>query len=260
MTAEIFARTAAVQRRSVETLTIPEGLGGTPFEEAYRYQDAYVAAVEPDAGAVGGYKLAVNGVPQQIQVEVPHAVSARIFANEIFDSGITLPVAGFSVACVEPEIAAVLGDGLLDNPTPANRAEARAVIDRFHPAIELIDPRGLKMSPDLIPAAVALNVMNVGIVLGPDSVTPDQLNLTEMTVTMTLDGTDVVQVTDNAPQHPVDAVIWLLHHLAQRGQRVEPGMVVMCGTHVPIWPLAPDVRAVDIDMSGLGAVSFWLQG
>lgn len=46
--------------------------------QTYAYQDAYVAAVEPDAGPVAGYKLAVNGVPQQIQVEVPHAICARI--------------------------------------------------------------------------------------------------------------------------------------------------------------------------------------
>jgi 2-keto-4-pentenoate hydratase len=193
-------------------------------------------------------------------VGVPHAISARIFASEIYDSGVTLPVSGFRVACVEPEIAAVLGDGVVDNPTPANRAEARAVIDRFQPAIELIDPRGVKMAPDMIPAAVALNVMNAGIVLGPDSVAPDQLDLTGMTVTMTLDGAVAVKVTDNAPQHPADSVMWLLHHLAQRGQPVKPGMVVMCGTHVPVWPLDPGIRAVDVEMSGLGSVSFRLQG
>lgn len=132
------------------------------------------------------------------------------------------------------------------------------MIDRFHPAIELIDPRGLKMAPDMIPAAVALNILNAGIVLGANSVAPDQLDITSMT--MTLDGARAVQVTDNAPQHPVDAVMWLLHNLAQRGLRTEPGIVVMCGTHVPLWPLDPDIQAVDVEMSGLGSVSFRLQG
>ena len=133
---------------------------------------------------MAGYKLAVNGVPQQIQVEVSHAICARIFANEIHDRGVALPASGFLVACVEPEIAAVLGEGVLGNPTPTNRSEARVVNDRFHPAIELTDPRGLKVAPDMIPAAVALNVLNVGIVLGPDSIAPNQLDTTSMTMTL----------------------------------------------------------------------------
>jgi hypothetical protein len=43
--AETFARTAAAQRRSVDPLTALEGLGGSPFFEAYAGQDIYVAAV-----------------------------------------------------------------------------------------------------------------------------------------------------------------------------------------------------------------------
>lgn len=260
MTATDFARTAAAQRRAVEALTAPEGLGGPPFEAAYAYQDAYVAAVEADAGPVAGYKLAVNGVPQQMQLGLSQPISARIFGGEVYQSGASLPASGFQTLCVEPEIAAVLGEGVRDLATPGTRAEARQVVDRFHPAIELIDPRGLGMASDLIPAAVALNVMNAGIVLGPDSVAPGALDLSHMTTTLSFDGAVAAEATDNAPQHPLDAVMWLMSHLAGRGIAVDPGMIVMCGTHVPLLPAPAGGRQVAVSMSGLGTVDFSITG
>lgn len=256
MSAEDFARRAAAERRDVSPLTAPEGLGGAPFEEAYAWQDAYVAAAENDAGPVAGYKLAVNGLPQQMQLGLQQPLSARIFAREVHRTGASLPAAGFQVLCVEPEIAAVLGEGLRDMPTPKTRAEARKVVDRFHPAIELVDPRGLGMAPDLIPAAVALNVMNAGIIMGTESVAPDALDLSHMTATLSFDGTQAARATDNAPQHPLDAVMWLLSHLSVRGIAVTPGTIVMCGTHIPLMPAPAGVRQVAATLSGLGEVAF----
>lgn len=260
MTPEDFAKQAAEDRHAVAALRPPADLPGSPFEAAYHCQDALAAAVEWQAGPVAGYKLAVNGLAQQIQLQLPHPISGRIFGREVYDSGATLPLSAFQMLCVEPEIAAILGDEVETTPLPATRAETLGVIDRFHPAIELIDPRGNAMAPDAIPVAVALNVFNAGIVLGPGHVAPSRLDLTSMRVTLMLDGNVAHEVVDAAPQHPVDAVMWLLHHLAARGLKAEPGMIVMCGTHIPIWRLDPAVRRVEISMSGLGPVDFSLTG
>lgn len=253
MSADAFARVAAEERRNNAALTPPQGLAGS-FDAAYAHQDAYVAAVEPSAGAVAGYKLAINGLPQQMQLGLTQPASARIFGNEIYGSGTELPASSFQMLCVEPEIAAILGDGVRDIAVPKTRAEARQVVDRFHPAIELIDPRGLGMAPDLIPAAVALNIMNAGIVMGEDQVAADALDLSHMTTTLSFDGQVAAEATDNAPQHPLDAVMWLMWHLNGRGIAVEPGMVVMCGTHVPLMPAPESVGHVAVSFSGLGAV------
>lgn len=249
------AAAAAQARADVAAFDLPQGLGGAPFADAYSFQDAYVAAI---GAPVAGYKLAVNGAPQQAMFGVDQPVSGRIFAAEIYRSGVALPEAGFGDLCIEPEIAAVLGDGVAGIDAPVDRAGALAAIDRFHPAIELIDQRGVALPQVQLAQAVALNVFNAGIVLGEGHVAPADLDLPAMRVALDLDGARAAEVTGNAPQDPVEAVAWLLTHLAARGLRAEPGMVVMCGTHLPLRALEPGTGQVDVTMSGLGAVSFSL--
>jgi len=225
--------------------------------KAYGWQDAYVAGVP---GAVGGFKLAVNGAPQLAHFGVSEPVCARIFAAEIYQSGVALPLAAFGSVSVEPELCAILTDGAADLSGPVDRAGALALIDRFHAAIELIDQRGVAMPTLKLPQAVALNVFNAGIVLGEVSVAPDALDLPNMHVALELDGATVAETTGTPPQDPVEAVMWLINNLHTRGVEITPGMAVMCGTHLPIRLLEDDVREVRITMSGLGAVEFTLTG
>ena len=66
------------------------------------------------------------------------------------------------------------------------------------------------------------------------------------------------ETTGTPPQDPVEAVMWLVNSLIARGVTLSPGMVVMCGTHIPIFHLAGHERDVRITMSGLGEVRFSL--
>lgn len=239
-------------RAGVGVFDMPEV---TEMAEAYRLQDAYIAAVP---GIVGGFKLAVNGAPQMAHFAVTEPVCARILADEIYQTGVVLPLAGFMSVSVEPELCAILGEAVDDLSGPVDRAGAMALIDRFHASIEVIDQRGVAMPTLKLPQAVALNVFNAGIVLGETSVAPDQLDLPNMHVTLELDGAVVSETTGTPPQDPVEAVMWLVNHLQARGVPLSPGMVVMCGTHIPIRHLEDHVRDITITMSGLGAVSFSL--
>lgn len=254
-TFDTAAKAVAEARASVSVYELPQGLGGAPFDEAYAFQDAYVAAV---GKPVAGYKLAVNGAPQQKHFGVDAPAAARIFAGEVHDSGVALPKADYDAVSIEPEIAAVLGEGVSALSGTVDRAGALAAIDRFHPAIELIDQRGYAVPALELAQAIALNVFNAGIVLGPESIAPGDLDLASMQVTLDIDGTRVGDTVNTAPQHPLDAVVWLLNHLVAHGLKAEPGMVIMCGTHLPLMTLKPDNSRVDVQMSGLGGVSFSL--
>ncbi len=243
--------TARNEIRSFDLSILPETL-----EAAYGFQDDYVAAV----GQVGGFKLAVNGAPQMAHFGVDEPVSARIFASEVYASGVRLKRSQFQEISVEPELAAILGEGVQDVKAPLDRAVAQALIERFHPAIELIDQRGFSVPQLKLAQAVALNVFNAGCVIGADSVAPADLDLGSLHVTIEDDGVQMGEATNNAPQDPVEAVMWLLNSLRARGITAEPGMVVMCGTHLPLRALAPAVETVQVSMSGVGAVSFALDG
>lgn len=254
-TFDTAARAAAEARRSIGYFDMPQGLGGAPFSDAYAFQDAYAAAV---GLPVAGYKLAVNGAPQQVHFGVSEPAWARIFAGEVHGSGVTLPLAGFDSVSIEPELCAVLGTGVDRLSGPVGTGAALAAIESFRPAIELVDQRGVAMPQVELAQAIALNVFNAGIVLGEGSIAPEALDLDRLQVTLTLDDEEVAVATGAAPQHPVEAVAWLLSALHARGLRAAPGMVVMCGTHLPLRGLEPEVRRVHVAMSGLGEVAFTL--
>jgi 2-keto-4-pentenoate hydratase len=245
-------QTIAGARRSGGTFDL--SLLPATLPEAYGFQDGYVAAV----GAVAGYKMAINGAPQMAHFGVTEPVCARVFAAEVHASGVMLPRAGFSALSVEPEITAILGEGVQDLTSPVDRAGALALIDRFHASIELIDQRGLSVPQLKIAQAVALNVFNAGCVLGAAHVAPADLDLPAMHVTIADEGALKGEATNNPPQHPVEAVMWLLNHLLARGMNAQPGMLVMCGTHLPLRTLEPGVQRVEVAMAGLGEVAFGL--
>lgn len=231
------------------------GLAETPpdLAAAYALQDAYAAAVARRAGGIAGYKLAVNGKAQMAHFGVREPVCARLFGAEIHASGAELPRSRLPGLAVEVELAAILGEGVR-RAAPFDRAAALAAIDRFHAAFELIDMGGRNLAATPLAEAVALNVFNVGAVLGAQSVPPGALDTGAIGVTLEIDGRQVAEARGAAPQDPVDAVAWLLGHLAGRGIAAEPGMVVLCGTHVPLTPVPPAARQLRCTMTGLGEV------
>lgn len=245
-----IAHTAAA-RAAVGTFDLP---GEMTTDEAYTLQDAYVAGV---AKSVGGYKLAINGAAQMAHFGVSEGVAARVFADEIYQNGVALPLAGFGSVSVEPELCAVLSDAVAGTG-PVDRAAAMACIDRFHAAIELIDQRGFMVPQLTLQQAIGLNVFNAGIVLGDASVAPQDLAPESIRATLSLDGEVVGDATGAYPQDPIEAVQWLINHCVARGIALEPGMVVMCGTHIPIRLLEDHQRDVQISMTGLGSVRFTL--
>ncbi len=241
----------AAARASVGALTLP---GEMSTEEAYALQDAYVARV---GKPVGGYKLAINGAAQMAHFGVSEGASARVFADEIYEDGVTLPLAGFGSVSVEPELCAVLSDAVVGTG-PVDRAGAISCTDRFHAAIELIDQRGYMVPQLTLQQAIGLNVFNAGIVMGTASVRPEALDADALQATLAIDGEVVGDVTGAYPQEPIEAVQWLINQAVRRGAALEPGMVVMCGTHIPIRLLEEHQRQVEITMTGLGSVGFTL--
>ena len=240
---------------------IPSIIETADLGDAYDFQSAVVSQMLKlgHVSGVAGYKMAVNGKPQMEFFGVEEPCSGHIFAEQVVQSPATLDSSHFETLAVEAEIVAVIGNGIsrLDNQ-PSRRQVAQA-IDHFIPAIELIDMRGSKLTDSTLPKVVALNVFNAGCVLGEGSVAADYLNLENMTVSLHLNDELVAQKINNAPQHPLDAVAWLVGHLKRRSLELEPGMIVLCGTHVPLWLVDEKITSVGIEMSGLGVASLNLK-
>lgn len=247
---------AAVAARAAHTafpLPEPADMGA-----AYAMQSAYAARVAAQKGGVSGYKLAVNSPRLMAHFGVGEPAWARIFRDETHLSGQRLPRACFGDLFIEPELAAILGPGVEGLAGPVDRDGALALIERYHGAIELVDANGAAMASMALTQAVALNVFNAGIVLGEAGQKPATLDIATLKVTQSVDGVVVGETTGTPPQDPVEAVRFAVNAVLAAGAALSPGMVIMCGTHLPMRRIAPTETEVAVEMSGLGRIAFSL--
>lgn len=234
--------------------------------QAYALQDRVLAlmggeAADDSGPAVGGWKIAANSAALMARFGVDEPLSGRVLAAQRHDSPARLRAADYRQFAFEPEIAAVMGRDLAPASAPFTRQQVAAAIDRFVPAMELLDMRDADMPAMHIADAVAQNISNVGAVLGGPGVAAEALSgaldPASIRTRLIIDGETRHDVTGAAPEHPVDAVLWLANHLAARGQVLAAGQLVLCGTHSPIWH-HEGAGTITVQMSGLGSVSLRL--
>ena len=230
------------------------------MSEAYAVQDALAGHLTGSGvrGPVAGWKIAANSQALLALFNLDEPASGRVFADQRHASPATVQAAEFADFAYEPEVAAVIKTTLAPGAAPFDQGQVLSAIDRFVPALELLDMRGVHMPSCHIPDVVAQNVTNAGAVIGGPGVPAADLDPAEVRTVVTISGAPELDVTGNAPQPPVEAVLWLANHLAARGLALEAGQIVLCGTHAPIRRLA-GAAMIDVKMSGLGTVSLTLE-
>lgn len=204
---------------------------------AYALQDEVAEILSQDSafGAVAGWKIAANSQALLERFGIGEPASGRVFAAMRRDSPAELRAADYRQFALEPEIAAVMKTTLPAQNTPFDPATVQGAIDRFVPAFELLDMRDCDMAQIHLPDIIAQNISNVGAVVGGPGIAPEDLDISSLRTTLTIDGEMRHDVTGAAPQNPLEAVTWLANHLAARGLTLEAGQIVLCGTHSPIW-------------------------
>ena len=244
-------------RNACTEYKLPESIAKGSLHDAYEFQSSLVLEMisAGHSSGVGGFKIAVNGKPQMDYFGVEEPCAGLVQKQEILSSPATCSASHYMSLAIEPEIAAIMGPGIEELTGIPTRESMAECIERFVPSIEIIDMRGLRIQDPTLPKAVALNIFNAGCVLGSDGIEPKDLTLDTMTVKLTIDGKLIDEKANNAPQHPLDAVAWLVSHLEHRPFKLTPGMVVLCGSHIPLFSVPDIARQIDVTMSGLGTVS-----
>lgn len=192
---------------------------GPPLAAAYAVQEATLRLRLAGAEDLAGWKLAFNS------------------AGSMAFNGLAEP-------CIAPIFrAGVVGDG----------AALRAV----RPAIELMDHRGAFAARAPAGQAVAQGTRNIGAVLGPpcDPAVLDRREAVEMA--LYIDDARIGAVREAAPPEALEGLVWAAQTLAARAWPLRAGMILMCGTHLPVQALERP-GAVRVTMSGLGEVGFSL--
>jgi 2-keto-4-pentenoate hydratase len=193
--------------------------------------------------------LTSPAVQQQMGVDTPDF--GVLFADMAYGDSEPIPFGDLLQPRVEAEVAFVLGADLTGDATEPELIRA---IDVVVPAIEVVDSRIADWDISIFDT-VADNASAGVFVTGgsPRSLRDvDDLGASEMT--LTVDGEVVSSGTGAACLgHPLHAVAWLAKAVAERGEPLRAGELVLSGSLGALVPVRPGLT-YDAHISGLGSV------
>jgi 2-oxo-3-hexenedioate decarboxylase len=197
------------------------------WDDAYLIQEAIRARKEARGDKTAGFKcgLTSRAKMKQMGVDVPcfgfvSAAMARPDGGEVKMSELIHPK-------VEAEICVVTKTAL--RGPGCHMAAVMAAIDFVVPGVEIIDSRYRDFKFDL-KSVVADNTSAVRFVIGGRSRNPDDLDLRTLGVVLEKNGEIMAMAAGAAVMgHPAIAVAALVNHLAERGQDLPAGSMVMTG-------------------------------
>ncbi|THD61813.1 MAG: hydratase [Bradyrhizobium sp.] len=222
--------------------------------EGYRIQEALRDLLSADFGAFAGYKIGCTSAVMQQYIGIPHPCGGSVFAKGVHNSGVSLWHADFVRVGVECEIAVRLARDLPPSQAPFTADKVGQAIEAYLPAIEIVDDRYSHWQTMGAPTLVADDFFAAGCVLGKPvarAAAPDLLDVVGRAIINDVEvsrgtGADVLG-------HPHNPLAWLANHLAESGQSLRAGQIVLTGSLVKtIWLNAGD--KVTMDLSGLGRV------
>ena len=226
--------------------TFPElGLG-----DAYRVQAIGRQLRTAEGEELRGWKVGLTSAAMQEMMGVDQPDGGYLLESMVVNSGAQLRAARFIQPRVEAEIAFLLKAGL--QGPGVTREEVLEATQAFAPALEIIDSRIAQWRIGIVDT-VADNASSGMAVIG-DWQDAEDVRVEELGVSLAL-GPEIVRGRGDAVLgHPAEAVAWLAGILAQSGERLEPGDIVLPGSVARAVPIAAG-QAAYATFDRLGEVS-----
>lgn len=230
-----------------------DGLEPTDVVGAYAVQTINTRFWEAQGRRIVGRKagLTAKAVQQQLGVDQPDF--GVLFDDMRVADGGTLDAAKCIQPKAEAEIAFVLA---ADLPSPDTTPEdVAAAVATVHAAIEIVDSRIADWKITFADT-VADNGSSAFFVLADQGLPLAGLDLEGAAMEMTFDG-EVVSTGIGAAAlgNPLNAAAWLARTLAERGEPLKAGDVLLAGALGPMVALQPG-NVVRTKVAGIGECSF----
>lgn len=203
------------------------------------------------AGArVVGRKIGLTSRAMQDMLGVDQPDFGTLLASMVVHSGARIPAAGLIAPRVEAEIAFVLAEDLVG--PGVSRADVLGATRDVMPALEVIDSRIADWSITIVDT-IADNASSAMAVLGAPRPL-DGLELEAVEMTMRVGDASERGRGDAVLGHPAEPVAWLANALADYGERLRAGDVVLPGALARALPVAAGVSA-EAEFGALGQVT-----
>jgi 2-oxo-hept-3-ene-1,7-dioate hydratase len=239
--------TADEVRRAAERLDIAEktrtqtGLislrhPGATMDDAYAIQDAWVKKKIAAGRKVIGWKIGLTSKAMQYALNIDIPDSGVLFDDMAFEDGAVIPEDRFIQPRIEAEVAFVMKAPL--RGPDISLFDVLNATDYVTPALEILDTRILRVDPDTKKArtivdTISDNAANAGIVIGGRQMRPDQVDMRWMGAIVSRNAeVEETGLGAGVLNHPARGIAWLANRLAQYGDGIEAGQIVLAGSFI----------------------------
>jgi 2-keto-4-pentenoate hydratase len=244
--------TARRKRRPIAPLTDADPQ--LTIRDAYRIAQVGIRSRIERGAKLVGHKIGLTSRTVQRQLGVGEPDYGALLDEMEFAAGSIVPAGLLIAPRVELEFAFHLGTDLKGPGVTA--ADVAAATESVQPAVEIVDSRIADWRITL-PDTIADNASSGGFVLGGKR-TP--LRDLDPAASVKLAANGKVEEegrVDAVLGNPVHAVVWLANALAEQGESLAAGQVVLSGACTPMVPARPGVRyAGDFGRFGVVDVAF----
>ena len=220
------------------------------LDDAWRLQ-ATVARLRQQRGeAAIGYKIGCVAEVNQRANGLSHPVYGRLWSTEQHSDGAKLLKKDFANVAIEAEFAVTLAQPI--DPDKASPDEVADAVDKIYPVIELHN-LVMRGEPPTGHELIANNGIHAGVVRGSGVDVSGALRTTDLALRFdgeTIDSWSSLQW----PRDILTAVKWLAERLAESGQGLKRGEMILTGAFGPPIPLGDNTR-VDVTSSAFGNVA-----
>ncbi|ASJ73359.1 2-oxo-hept-4-ene-1,7-dioate hydratase [Granulosicoccus antarcticus] len=227
------------------------------MDDAYEIQKAISTAKLAQGRKVIGWKIGLTSKAMQYALNIDTPDSGILFDDMLFNTGDTVEKGRFIQPRIEAEIAFVMKSAL--GGSDVTRADVIAATDYVSPAIEILDTRIQRTDTDTGRArtvfdTISDNAANAGIVMGREKHEVETVDLRWVGVMAFRNG-DIEETGLGAGvlNDPIESVVWLSRRMAQYGQSIEPGQVILSGSFIrPVE--CPENTQIHADFGAFGFV------
>lgn len=206
------------------------------MDDAYAVQNAIYRAKLEQGRTVLGWKIGLTSKAMQYALNIDIPDSGILFDDMVFDHGSVVPAGRFIQPRIEAEIAFVLKAPL--GGADVTRDDVVAATDYVAPSIEILDTRILRADPVTgetrkVYDTISDNAANAGLVLGLQKHPIDAFDLRWVgSITSRNGEIEETGLGAGVLNDPVESVVWLARRMAQYGQSIEPGQVILSGSFI----------------------------
>ncbi len=256
--AQVAKSLDGAERSRIQMNLISQQFPNATMDDAYAIQAAWVKMKLAAGRIVMGWKIGLTSKAMQYALNISTPDSGVLLDDMVFEDGAVIPQNRFIQPRIEAEIAFVMKHDL--RRPNVTVADVLAATDYVVPSLEILDTRILRIDPvskkaRSIVDTISDNAANAGIVLGKQHSNPRQIDMRWMGAIVSKNNeVEETGLGAGVLNDPALGIAWLANRLAQYGDHISAGQVVLSGSFIrPVETAHGDY--IHADFGTFGSVS-----